>query len=143
MSLLPRAVVDTSTLVSAALRPGSVPADAFRLALARFELACCDETLQELDSVLQRPKFDRYLPLEDRQLFVTFVRQTSRPVRISAHHWAAAQGCSDPNDVMFLALALAASAQVLISSYVDLWSMHPFEGVQVLAPADFLARFED
>jgi hypothetical protein len=57
-----RVVFDTSTLVSAALRVGSVPHQALVHALHIGDVCVCASTLAELDEVLMRPKFDRYQP---------------------------------------------------------------------------------
>ena len=51
-------VLDTSTLVSAALRVGSTPHQALALALSMCEVCVSVSTLAELDVVLMRPKFD-------------------------------------------------------------------------------------
>jgi len=45
--------------------------------------------------------------------------------------------CRDPKDGKFLELAVAAKADVLVSSDVHLLEMHPFRGVQILQLADF------
>jgi predicted nucleic acid-binding protein len=59
-------VLDTGVLVSAAIRPSSVPALAFEKALLRFEVCASAETLAELASVLGRAKFDRYAAVSQR-----------------------------------------------------------------------------
>jgi predicted nucleic acid-binding protein len=55
---LRRIVFDTSTLVSAALRPGSVPQEALVLGMRYCEVCASQQTLDELRSVLIRTKFD-------------------------------------------------------------------------------------
>ena len=62
MSERQRVVIDTSTLVSAVLRPNSAPRQVFLAVVKRFDLFVSQGTLQELRDVMQRPKFDRYLP---------------------------------------------------------------------------------
>ena len=78
MSVLRRVVLDTSTLVSAALRVGSVPHQALLKALASCELCTSSATLHELEQVLRRDKFDRYLDAETRLSFVALIRRHSR-----------------------------------------------------------------
>ena len=138
MSLVPRAVLDTSTLVSAALRPNSVPAQAFAKALATCDVCASDATLEELQIVMNRPKFNRYLPQPDRWDFVALVRQHSRLFPVPPQMLLAITECRDPKDVKFLALAMVCGAQVLVSSDDDLLCLQPFRGVQVLSPAAFL-----
>jgi predicted nucleic acid-binding protein len=54
-----RVVLDTSTLVSAALRAGSVPYRALEQAFRSGDVCASEETPDELERVLVRPKFDR------------------------------------------------------------------------------------
>lgn len=78
MSERPRVVIDTSTLIGAILRPSSVPRQAFLAAVRFFELCVSHATLNELGEVLQRPKFDRYVPLQERLDFFALVALHSR-----------------------------------------------------------------
>jgi uncharacterized protein len=45
--------------------------------------------------------------------------------------------CRDPKDNKFLELAVAAQAEILISSDVHLLEMHPFRGVQIMQLSAF------
>jgi uncharacterized protein len=47
--------------------------------------------------------------------------------------------CRDPKDDKYLELALAARASLLISSDNDLLALHPWRGVPILRPADYVA----
>src|SRR5260370_16855053 len=69
-----RVVLDTSTLVSAALRIGSIPYQALLEALATCDVCASAETLVELERVLDRGKFDRYLDRSSRSEFVALIR---------------------------------------------------------------------
>ncbi len=140
MSLLPRVVLDTSTLVSAALRPGLVPAQAMARALAAYELCGSQTTLAELDQVMRRPKFDRYLPLADRLDFAALVQRYTRLYEVPESVLPGVTACRYPKDMKFLALALACEAHVLVSSDADLLCLQPFHGIQVLAPAAFVSH---
>lgn len=50
------------------------------------------------------------------------------------------QGSRDPDDDHVLSCALGAQAQAIVTGDQDLLALHPFRGVEILAPADFLAR---
>jgi len=65
-----RVAVDTNVSVSAMMFPSSVPAQVYRLSQARGRLLTSDDALRELMEVIYRPKFDRFLPLEDRVEFL-------------------------------------------------------------------------
>lgn len=139
MSVIQRVVLDTSTLVSAALRVGSVPHQALSKALGSCELCASAATLAELEQVLKRKKFDRYLDAETRLSFVALIHRHSHLFAVQdADELAVQPACRDPKDHKFLALALICEADVLISSDNDLLVLHPWRDVQVLMPAVFL-----
>jgi len=48
--------------------------------------------------------------------------------------------CRDGTDDFILALALAAQAEVIVTSDKDLLVLHPWQGVAILTPAEFLSR---
>ena len=107
MSVLRRVVLDTSTLVSAALRVGSVPHQALLKALGSCELCASSATLNELEQVLKRDKFDRYLNTQTRLSFVALIRQHTHLFDVQeADELSVQPACRDPKDNKFLALAL-------------------------------------
>lgn len=56
---------------------------------------------------------------------------------------ATVRECRDPKDDKYLALALAGKAAAIVSSDVrHMLSMHPWRGIQILSPADYLALKE-
>src|ERR1017187_3347436 len=126
MSRIRRVVLDTSTLVSAARRIGSVPHQALMQALASCDVCASAETLAELEQVLEREKFDRYLDAESRRAFVAMMRRNVHLFAVKDVDVAAVQApCRDPGDNQFLALALAAEADAVISSDEDLLVLVP------------------
>lgn len=140
MSELRRVVIDTSTLVGAVLRPASPPRQALLVAAKGFELCVSTSTLHELEEVLQRPKFDRYAPLQTRLGFLALVTQWSRLWDVNVASEQAAQGaCRDPKDDKFLALALDCKAFAIVSSDSDLLSLVIWNGTRIATPVDFLA----
>jgi putative PIN family toxin of toxin-antitoxin system len=139
MSDVQRLVLDTSTLVGAVLRPNSVPRQAFLAAVRLYELCVSQATLAELQEVMQRPKFDRYAPLQERLDFCALVSDRARLCDVDTASEQVADGaCRDVKDAKFLALALACQAVVLVSSDEDLHVLHPWNGVSILTPAEFL-----
>lgn len=71
----PRFVLDTGVIASAVLLPRSVPRQAVDLAFARGIVLASAETIDELDGVLRRPKFNRYLHEKERLMFLeAFIR---------------------------------------------------------------------
>ena len=51
--------------------------------------------------------------------------------------------CRDPKDDKYLELALAAGADMIVSSDGDLLALHPWRGVRILRPAEYLAAAGD
>jgi putative PIN family toxin of toxin-antitoxin system len=132
-------VVDTSKLVGAVLRPASAPRQALLAAANAYKLCVNDAPLNELREVLQRPKFDRYLPLQERLDFLALVIAHSHTWDLDLETLAAASGaCRDPKDDKFLALALACQAVALVSSDEDLLILDPWRGVRIVTPSAFL-----
>jgi putative PIN family toxin of toxin-antitoxin system len=134
MSFARRIVIDTGVLVSAAIRPESVPALALEKALLNFEVCATDETLAELETVLLRDKFDRYAPQATRQTFIDGFRRQALVLAVTLH----VTDCPDPADNKFLALAEAAEAELIVASDPHLTAMHPWRGIPILPPAAFL-----
>lgn len=134
-----RVVFDTSTLVSAALRPDSVPHQALLRALRFCDVCVSRETLDELQKVLTRRKFQRYLPETARRQFVRTVENNVRIVAV--RDWtelAVAPACRDPLENKFLALAFESEADAIVSSDEDLLALHPWNEIRILRPAEFL-----
>lgn len=99
-----RVVFDTSTLVSAALRVGSLPHRALTHVLREGEVCVSLATLAELDEVLTRPKFDRYQPTETRSEFAAFLRLRAAVFDVSETQESNVKpACRDPKDNQFLA----------------------------------------
>ena len=127
-------VVDTGVLVSAAIRPQSVPALALQKALLHHEVCASRATFAELQDVLSRSKFDRYAEAKTRQAFVEGLLLYARLVDVSH----IVNECSDPKDNKFLALALTVNAEMIVASDPHLTAMHPWRGIPILPPAAFL-----
>lgn len=127
-------VIDTGVLVSAAIRPQSVPALALERALLHYEVCASLATFAELQEVLSRSKFDRYASPEMRQAFIDGLRTHLRMVEVLQ----LVSECSDPKDDKFLALALAVNAEMIVASDPHLTQMHPWRAIPILPPAAFL-----
>ena len=129
-----RIVLDTGVLISAAIRPQSVPALALEKALLQFDVCASLATLQELETVLMRPKFDPYLPRKQREAFVAGFRAHVTVIEVTQ----VVTDCPDPKDNMFLALSDTAMAELIVSSDPHLTNMHPWRGIAIMPPSAFL-----
>ena len=135
MSNEPRFVFDTNAIVSALLFERSVPAQAFFAVLGQHEILVSAETVAELTEVLGRRKFDRYLTLEEREQFL--IRLLIETILVEVHEELLV--CRDAKDNKFLELAVAGGATCVISGDDDLLCLHPFRGIAIVTPAEFLA----
>lgn len=134
-----KVVVDTSTLVSAAIRPDSIPDLAVNHALQFDQVYISDETFAELERVLHQAKFDRYISAGSREIFLQKMRRDAIPCVLQDSHLMGVSGdCRDRTDERFLALALAVDADLIVSSDNDLLTLHPWRGIPILTPAQFL-----
>ena len=48
------------------------------------------------------------------------------------------RACRDPKDDKFLEVAVHGSADVIVTGDSDLLDLHPFRGIAILTPADYL-----
>ena len=129
-------VFDASTLVSAALKANSVPERALLRALEIDVLALSAAADRELADVLSRPKFARAVSAARRKRFLEELRRSAVWFEPSI----AVSDCRDAKDDKYLELALAAGAKTIVSSDEDLLVLHPWRGIPILSPAEFLAR---
>lgn len=74
-----RVVFDTNALVSALLFEASTPARAFFFALQSGEILVSYPLLREIQEVIYRPKFDKYLTDAQREDFMLAFLETYLP----------------------------------------------------------------
>jgi len=129
-----RLVVDTNLWISRLLVPGGTAARAVDRGLSWGIPLMSEETLTELSEVLARAKFDPYVSREDRQQFLRLLGGVVRVIPITQRITA----CRDPNDDKFLDVALNGEAQLILTGDQDLLELHPFHGIEIVSPADFL-----
>ena len=133
----PRFVFDTNVLISAALIGDSKPADAFRKARETGEILTSIPSVAELNEVLGREKFERYIAREDRERFVAAIIRAAMLVEVTEQITA----CRDPKDDKFLELAVSGQATCIVSSDDDLLALDPFRGIRILSVDQFLKSF--
>ncbi|AFY60856.1 putative toxin-antitoxin system toxin component, PIN family [Synechococcus sp. PCC 6312] len=129
-----RFVVDCNILVSAALSKVSVSRQGLNKVIQSGTLLFSQATLTELELVLSRPKFTRYITPLERQLFIFQVVQTAEIVSIDCQ----IQACSDPKDDMYLELAVSGKATLLLTGDRDLLTLNPYQGIPILTLTQWL-----
>jgi putative PIN family toxin of toxin-antitoxin system len=127
-------VFDTNVVVSAMLLPLSIPRQALDHALREGQLLISAATTTELDEVIHLPKFDKYLSEEERIEFLTTLVHEAELVSVVER----VTDCRDPRDNKFLELAVSGGATHIVTGDSDLLVLHPFRGIIVTSPSDFL-----
>jgi putative PIN family toxin of toxin-antitoxin system len=127
-------VFDTNVLISALFNFNSLSAGALIKARNQGRLLVSKEIASEYLSVFSREKFDKWISLERRINFIENIIENSMLVNVVQQIFA----CRDYKDNMFLSLAVSAQANCIVSGDKDLLILHPFNGIPILMPTDFL-----
>jgi uncharacterized protein len=132
------AVVDTNVLISAALSPNGAPAQVVDALLRDGQLVFLNATFAELETRIWKPKFDRYLNMEQRASLLHDFNAAAHWVEIP-DELSAITYCRDADDDKFIQTALAAQAPLLITGDADLLEVPAMPGLQIVSPAQALA----
>lgn len=136
MSDLLRIVVDTNVFVSAIMLPLSRPRKAIDKALNDGLLLFSRPTMDELAEVLLRPKFDSYVTVKERELFLAQLGSTAEYVPTIQ----LVRECRDPKDDKFLEVALNGRADLILTGDAHLLAMNPWRSIEILSPSEYLKR---
>ncbi len=135
-------MLDTNILVAYALlgervaRRNMAVHDCVAAVRARCSMLASAATLAELRAVLMRPDFDRYKPAAEREAFLAAVAAEARLVEPAP----IGRLCRDPEDDMFLAVALAADADWLVTVDQQLLAVRSVGRTRILRPERFLEQ---
>jgi uncharacterized protein len=129
-------VLDTNVIVSAVLSPRSVPRQAFDRAFLLGTVLVSDAILLEVDDVLRRPKFERYVSEDERLQFLAKFVGDAMIVEVTE----VVTDCRDSKDNKFLELAVSGSANCIISGDTDLLVLDPFRGISIVTPHIFVSQ---
>ena len=128
-----KVVLDTNVLVAGLLTPHGFPARILDLILTGDVVLCFDDRiLAEYRDVLFRPKFE--FGAADVEAILDYVEAAG--TQIVAPPLRAA--LPDPEDRMFLEVAVAAGAEYLITGNVRHFPGRERRGIQVVTPREFV-----
>jgi putative PIN family toxin of toxin-antitoxin system len=128
-----RVVIDTNVLLSA-LRGGSTRAILDVMSTRRFALLTSEPLLRELRNVLSRPEWINALEPSDCNELLSIIHEAATFVTPTQSITA----CRDPEDDALLECAIAGRADYLVTGDRDLLTLHPFRGIAIVRPAEFL-----
>lgn len=130
-----RIVVDTNVVVSGLLFPRSKLNRAL-LKAQSWEMLASEATKLEFVEVISRSKFDRYVTLDvRRQLMAEYIRACET---VLVH--SIIRASRDPKDDKFLELAIDGRADLILTGDQDLLALHPFRGIAIMTPVQYLAE---
>jgi putative PIN family toxin of toxin-antitoxin system len=137
-----RAVVDTNILIRAIIKPeGTVGPILRRLAVAEYQLVYSRALLDELLEKLALPRLrDKYRISDDAvadivALLVLRAELVAPDFTLTI--------CRDPDDNRIIEAALAGRASCIVTGDEDLLVLKQYEGVEIIAPREFIARLDN
>lgn len=132
-----RILFDTNILISAAIAKGK-PRKLLLKALANeFELISSEESLNELEDVISRPKFK--MSSFEKYKFTSTLKKTMKLVKMESDFKIIEQ---DPDDNMLLNVAHDGKADYIVSGDPDLLNLKRFEGIKIVTADEMLKILE-
>lgn len=128
-------VVDANVIISAMIFAGSVPDLAIQHVFEGGGVLQSENSLQEVIKTANREKFYKYVTSDNRAAFLKQLLLSCKIVKPDVQ----ITECRDPKDNRYLELAVAGDASGIITGDQDLLVLHPFRGIPILTPADYLA----
>ena len=137
-----RVVLDTNVLVSAVLIRGGNEDRILRAWQAgSFDLVVSPSILVELARILSYEKIRRAGWMTERELQLLLEALAAQGLVV--HGSAAIKASRDRDDDKFLAAAIEAGAEYVVSGDRDLLALESYRDVQIVRPARFLAVLRD
>jgi putative PIN family toxin of toxin-antitoxin system len=136
---MPKAVFDSTVLVSTFLTPRGVSSQLLRLARqGAFTMSLSEDLLNEIqETLLEDEDLRARFPYSDRDVHA-FMTKLKRAVQPVPHPPVVKGVCRDPEDDMVIACALGAGAQYLVTRDKDLLTLKAYQGVTMIRPEQFM-----
>ncbi|WP_330203390.1 putative toxin-antitoxin system toxin component, PIN family [Cyanobacterium sp. Dongsha4] len=134
MTDLPKYVLDTNVIISALLFKNSQPRQALDKARQSGIVLMSQEIWTEIQEVLARPKFDKYITYGEKKLFLIELVNTVNFIEVKENITT----CRDAKDNKFLELAVSGLASIIVSGDNDLLILNPFQNIPILTVKEFL-----
>lgn len=95
------------------------------------------EQLQEINTVLQRPKFSKYIHPHELEEFISLLSLKI----IVPSNYGKINDCRDAKDNMILEAAVYGNADFIITGDEDLLTLNPYRWIKILSPVTFIKQF--
>jgi putative PIN family toxin of toxin-antitoxin system len=131
-----RVVVDTNVFVSALISPRGTPAQLLAHEFP-FELITSEEILAELNRVLHYDRIQKRYNLNEEIIsgYLSTIREDSQVIEVTGQVTVIEK---DPSDNKFLACAVEAKADYIVSGDPHLTELETFEGIPISSQERFL-----
>ncbi|MDP9081000.1 MAG: putative toxin-antitoxin system toxin component, PIN family [Bacteroidota bacterium] len=129
-------IIDANIVISIAVFSSQNPIFALNKILSSGTLAFSEPVLQEYAETLSRSKFDKYVSIEKRLVFLQKLIAEGTLITVSEE----IRDCRDPKDNKYLELAVSCNASCIITGDSDLLVLNPFRKIPILTPGDFITR---
>ncbi len=136
-----RVVLDTNVLLSGLLWHGVPHTLIERVREGTLALVSSPVLLAELAEVIARPQFETILARSNtsRERSLAELRELADVIEPPP---LAEPVCRDPDDDAVLALAIAATVDLIVSGDRDLLDLQRFQDIAIVTPAEALRRIE-
>lgn len=133
-----RVVLDTNVLVSALLFRGEVSRLAELWKSGKIVSVVSPATFKEFKDVLAYPKFS----LAESEIRTIIEDEVLPFFEVVDVHEEISGSCRDADDNKFLACAVSASADYIVSGDKDLCDMRRYKSIKIVKVSDFLKTFK-
>jgi len=131
-----RIVIDTNVYISHILNVRSIPSLAVLRAQRSSEILLSKAIATEIAEVVSRPKFEKYISIAVREAALSRILAVATLFEPSI----TIRACRHPKDNKFLELAVDGRADLILTGDLDLLALHPFRGIAIITPMQYLAE---
>jgi putative PIN family toxin of toxin-antitoxin system len=130
-----KVVIDTNIWISFLL--GKSFGDLFGLLEKnKIQVLSSHRQMEELLSVIDRPKFKRHFDLADEDFLLHFLERETQNTEIKKQYDA----CRDKKDNFILDIAVNGGADIIVTGDKDLLALNPFEGIEIVTFQEFAKK---
>ncbi len=98
----------------------------------------CDEIIMEINDVCKRDKIKKRANEIKIRLFINLYHNYSKKIVVTTVIDVVKE---DPDDNIFIACAITAEAEYIISGDAHLLNLKEYEGIKIISPREFLDKF--
>lgn len=127
-----KAVIDTNIWISFLIGKLLAGLDDYILD-GLLEVVVSDEQIEEITTVLRRPKFRKQFSADDIEEFLSLICKTA--VIVEVHH--SIKDCRDEKDNFILETAIRGRTDYIVTGDKDLLVLNPYRGKKIIGFREF------